>query len=89
MFKPMGNRVLMQRDGINGDLQTAAGLFIPEFAQEKPQTATVIAIGSKVVDVKPGDVVLLGKYSGYEVSLEGKALTLVPDTDIMGVLNAG
>jgi len=99
-FKPLGNRVLLQRDEVDGEKTTAGGLIIPDIAREKPQTATVVAVGPGLpmqdggdawhapMSVKVGDRVLLGKYSGYDVSLSGNVYTILAETDILGVLNA-
>lgn len=94
---PLGNRVIVQRDEASGDRTTASGLFIPDIAQEKPQTATVVAVGPGALrddgtgyhnmHVLPGNKVMLGKYSGYDVTIEGAVYTVLVETDILGVFN--
>jgi chaperonin GroES len=93
-FRPLHDRVVVQR--IEEDLKTAGGIIIPDTAAEKPQTGKVIAVGpgardddGKIVplDVKSGDKVLFGKWSGTEVKLDGDELLIMKESDIMGVLN--
>ena len=93
-FRPLHDRVVVQR--IEEDQKTAGGIIIPDTAAEKPQTGKVIAVGpgardddGKIVplDVKSGDKVLFGKWSGTEVKLDGDELLIMKETDIMGVLN--
>ncbi len=92
-FRPLHDRVVVQR--IEEDLKTAGGIIIPDTAAEKPQTGKVIAVGpgardddGKIVplDVKPGDKVLFGKWSGTEVKLDDEDLLIMKESDIMGVL---
>ena len=92
-FRPLHDRVVVQR--IEEDLKTAGGIIIPDTAAEKPQTGKVIAVGpgardddGKIVplDVKSGDKVLFGKWSGTEVKLDGDELLIMKESDIMGVL---
>ena len=92
-FRPLHDRVVVQR--IEEDQKTAGGIIIPDTAAEKPQTGKVIAVGpgardddGKIVplDVKAGDKVLFGKWSGTEVKLEGDELLIMKESDIMGVL---
>lgn len=96
-FKPLGNKVIVQRDELSGDRTTASGLYIPDTAQEKPQTATVAAVGPGLMQddgnyqymhVKVGDKVMLGKYSGYDVTIGNNVYTILAETDILGVFNA-
>jgi chaperonin GroES len=93
-FRPLHDRVVVQR--IEEDLKTSGGIIIPDTAAEKPQTGKVIAVGpgardddGKIVplDVKSGDKVLFGKWSGTEVKLDGDELLIMKESDIMGVLN--
>jgi chaperonin GroES len=93
---PLGNRVIVQRDEMSGDRTTASGLYIPDIAQEKPQTATVVAVGPGLMQedgryllmhVKPGNKVMLGKYSGYDVTIGNSVYTVLAETDILGVFN--
>ncbi len=93
-FRPLHDRVVVQR--IEEDQKTAGGIIIPDTAAEKPQTGKVIAVGpggrdddGKIVplDVKSGDTVLFGKWSGTEVKLDGDELLIMKESDIMGVLN--
>ena len=95
-LQPLGNRVIVQRDEASGDRTTASGLFIPDIAQEKPQTATVVAVGPglmrddgnyQYMHVKSGDRVMLGKYSGYDVTVDGSVYTVLAETDILGVFS--
>ena len=92
-FRPLHDRVVVQR--IEEDQKTAGGIIIPDTAAEKPQTGKVIAVGpgardddGKIVplDVKAGDKVLFGKWSGTEVKLDGDELLIMQESDIMGVL---
>ena len=93
-FRPLHDRVVIQR--IEEDQKTAGGIIIPDTAAEKPQTGKVIAIGTgardddgKLVplDVKKGDKVLFGKWSGTEVKIDGDDLLIMKESDIMGVLS--
>ena len=92
-FRPLHDRVVVQR--IEEDQKTAGGIIIPDTAAEKPQTGKIIAVGpgargedGKVepLDVKSGDKVLFGKWSGTEVKLDGEELLIMKESDIMGVL---
>ncbi len=92
-FRPLHDRVVVRR--IEEDLKTAGGIIIPDSAAEKPQTGEVIAVGPgargedgkiEVLDVKGGDKVLFGKWSGTEVKLDGEDLLIMKESDIMGVL---
>jgi len=90
--RPLGDRVLVEP--IEEKEQTVGGIIIPDAAKEKPITGTVKAIGKKVdkdhkeipFDVKVGDTVLLPKYGGTEVKLDGKKLQLVREEDLLGVI---
>ncbi len=94
-FRPLGDRVLVKR--IEEEQKTRGGIIIPDTAKEKPQEGEVIAVGpgarddsGKVnpLDVKPGDRILFGKWSGSEVRLEGEDLLIMKESDILGVVEA-
>ena len=93
-FRPLHDRVVVRR--IEEDDRTKGGIIIPDTAKEKPQQGEVVAVGpgapdekGKVqpLDVKPGDRVLFGKWSGTEVKLDGEELLIMKESDIMGVLD--
>jgi len=92
-FRPLQDRVLIRR--IEQDAKTAGGIIIPDTAKEKPQEGEVIAVGSGVrgedgkvhpLDVKAGDRILFGKWSGSEVKLDGEELIIMKESDILGIL---
>ena len=83
-FKPLGKRVLVQR--VEETNTTASGIIIPDNAKEKPSQAKVVAISSEVEDVKEGDTVVFGKYSGTELTLEGVEYLVLDTSDILGVI---
>ena len=91
-IRPLGDRVLVEP--IEEKEQTVGGIIIPDSAKEKPMQGKVIAVGKKLdkdgkeikFDVKAGDTVLLPKYGGTEVKLDGKKLQLVREEDLLGVL---
>ena len=91
-IRPLGDRVLIEP--IEEKEQTVGGIIIPDSAKEKPMQGKVIAVGKKTdkdgktvaFDVKAGDTVLLPKYGGTEVKLDGKKLQLVREEDLLGVL---
>jgi len=83
-FKPLGDRVLVER--VEETNTTASGIIIPDNAKEKPSEAKVIAVSSEVEDVKVGDKVVFGKYSGTELVLEGKEYLVLDTSDILGVV---
>jgi chaperonin GroES len=92
-FRPLHDRVVVRR--IEGEEKTKGGIIIPDNAKEKPQEGEVIAVGpgardenGKVVplDLKAGDRVLFGKWSGSEVKLDGEDLLIMKESDIMGVI---
>jgi chaperonin GroES len=92
-FRPLHDRVVIRR--IEAEEKTPGGIIIPDTAKEKPQEGEVIAVGpgtrderGKVVvlDVKPGDRVLFGKWSGSEVLIDGQDLLIMKESDIMGVI---
>ena len=92
-LKPLRDRVLLRRS--NEEEKTAGGIIIPDTAKEKPMEAKVIAVGSGIrndkgkvtsLDVKKGERVLIGKWAGTEVTVDGEELLIVGESDIMGVL---
>ncbi len=92
-FRPLHDRVVVKR--VDSETKTAGGIIIPDTAAEKPQEGEVIAVGpgargddNKVVplDVKAGDRVLFGKWSGTEVKIDGQELLIMKESDIMGVI---
>ncbi len=92
-FRPLHDRVVVRR--VEEDTKTAGGIIIPDTAQEKPMQGTIIAVGpgardeaGKLVplDVKTGDLVLFGKWSGTEVKINGEDLLIMKESDILGVL---
>ena len=94
-FRPLHDRVLVRR--IEAEEKTAGGIIIPDTAKEKPQEGEVIAVGSgtlndkgevRPLDVKAGDRILFGKWSGSEVKIDGEDLLIMKESDIMGVLAA-
>ncbi len=93
-FRPLHDRVVVKR--VDEDTKTKCGIIIPETAQEKPMQGKIIAVGpgardesGKLVplDVKKGDTVLFGKWSGTEVKIDGDELLIMKESDIMGVLD--
>ena len=92
-FRPLHDRVVVKR--IDAEEKTAGGIIIPDTAKEKPQQGKVVAVGpggrdeaGKLVplDVKSGDTVLFGKWSGTEVKIDGDELLIMKESDIMGVI---
>ncbi len=92
-FRPLHDRVVVRR--IEAEEKTAGGIIIPDTAKEKPQEGEVVAVGpgardeqGKLItpDVKVGDRVLFGKWSGTEVKLDGEDLLIMKESDIMGVI---
>jgi chaperonin GroES len=92
-FRPLHDRVVVRR--VEEEQKTAGGIIIPDTAAEKPQTGEVLAVGpgarddnGKVVapDVKQGERVMFGKWSGTEVKIDGEELLIMKESDIMGVL---
>jgi chaperonin GroES len=93
-FRPLHDRVVVKR--VEAETKSAGGIIIPDTASEKPQQGEVIAVGpgardesGKLVplDVKKGDKVLFGKWSGTEVKIDGKELLIMKESDIMGVMS--
>jgi chaperonin GroES len=94
-FRPLHDRVLVRR--VEEATQTAGGIIIPDTATEKPQEGEVIAVGNGAVndagervalDVKAGDKVLFGKWSGTEVKVDGEELLIMKESDILGIVEA-
>jgi chaperonin GroES len=87
-IKPLADRVLVQP--MEAESKTASGLIIPDTAKEKPQKGTVVAAGQGTKDeemqVKPGDVVLYGKYSGTEINVDGTDYLMMRQSDILAVI---
>ena len=92
-FRPLHDRVVVRR--VESEEKTKGGIIIPDTAKEKPQEGEIIAIGSGIrdeagklvpLDVKAGDRVLFGKWSGTEIKLDGEDLLIMKESDIMGVL---
>ena len=83
-FKPLGDRVLVQR--VEETNTTASGIIIPDNAKEKPSQAKVVAVSSEVNEIKEGDTVVFGKYSGTELTLEGNEYLVLSTEDVLGVI---
>jgi chaperonin GroES len=92
-FRPLHDRVLVRR--VTAEEKTAGGIIIPDTAKEKPQEGEVVAVGPGArddsgalvaLDVKAGDRILFGKWSGTEVKLNGEELLIMKESDIMGIL---
>jgi chaperonin GroES len=94
-FRPLHDRVVVRR--LSAEEKTAGGIIIPDTAKEKPQEGEIIAVGSGSrneagqlvpLDVKAGDRVLFGKWSGTEVKIKGEDLLIMKESDILGVIAA-
>ena len=92
-LKPLHDRVLVER--VSSEDKTKGGIIIPDTAQEKPMEGKVLAVGSGArnengqivaLDVKKGDRILFGKWSGTEVKIDGKELLIMKESDIMGII---
>ncbi|GJE41495.1 co-chaperone GroES [Methylobacterium soli] len=92
-FRPLHDRVVVRR--IEGEEKTKGGIIIPDTAKEKPQEGEIVAVGPgardesgrvNALDVKAGDRVLFGKWSGTEVKIDGQDLLIMKESDIMGVV---
>ena len=92
-FRPLHDRVLIRRVG--QEEKTRGGIFIPDTAQEKPMEGEIVAVGPgtrsedgtlQSLDVKSGDRVLFGKWSGTEVKIDGEELMIMKESDIMGII---
>ncbi|AYG65318.1 MULTISPECIES: co-chaperone GroES [Rhizobium] len=92
-FRPLHDRVVVRR--VESEAKTKGGIIIPDTAKEKPQEGEIVAVGSGVrddsgkivpLDVKAGDRILFGKWSGTEVKLDGEDLLIMKEADIMGII---
>jgi chaperonin GroES len=92
-FRPLHDRVVVRR--LNAEEKTAGGIIIPDTAKEKPMEGEIIAVGPGArnetgaivaLDVKAGDRILFGKWSGTEVKLDGEELLIMKESDIMGII---
>jgi chaperonin GroES len=92
-FRPLGDRVLVKR--VEEESKTKGGIIIPDSAKEKPQEGEVVSVGPGArdedgkhvpMDLKAGDRILFGKWSGTEVKLEGEDLIIMKESDVLGVL---
>lgn len=92
-FRPLHDRVVVRR--LESEARTPGGIIVPDSAKEKPQEGEVVAVGpgsrdesgkTIAMDVKAGDRVLFGKWSGTEVKIDGEELLIMKESDIMGVL---
>ncbi len=95
-FRPLHDRVVVKR--VEEDLKSAGGIIIPDSAAEKPMKGEIIAVGPGArdekgervaLDVKAGDLVLFGKWSGTEVKIDGTEFLIMKESDIMGVIEGG
>ena len=93
-FRPLYDRVVVKR--LDAEEKTSGGLFLPETAKEKPQSAQIVAVGDgkvlengsrRAVSVKVGDRVLLSKWSGDEVKVDGEELIILKEDEILGILS--
>ena len=88
MIRPLSDRVLVEQK--EAENKTAAGLYIPDTAKEKPQQGTILAAGpgkkDEPMELKVGDVVLYGKYAGTEITVEGKNYLIMKQSDVLAVL---
>jgi chaperonin GroES len=94
-FRPLGDRVLIRR--VEEEAKTKGGIIIPDTAKEKPQEGEVLAVGPGArdengkrvdMDVKAGDRILFGKWSGTEVKIDGEDLIIMKESDILGIVTA-
>ena len=92
-FRPLHDRVVIRR--AEGDLKSKGGIIIPDTAKEKPQEGEVIAVGPGMrnedgalipLDVKTGDTILFGKWSGTEIKIDGEELLIMKEADIVGIV---
>jgi chaperonin GroES len=95
-FRPLHDRVVVRR--VESEEKTAGGIIIPDTAKEKPQEGEIVAVGpgardeaGKLVplDVKAGDRILFGKWSGTEVKIDGEELLIMKESDVMGIVEGG
>ena len=94
-FRPLGDRVLVKR--VEEETKTKGGIIIPDTVKEKPQEGEVIAVGAgarddsgkiQPLDLKAGDKILFGKWSGREVKIDGEDLLIMKESDVLGVLES-
>jgi chaperonin GroES len=95
-FRPLHDRVLVKR--VEEEAKTKGGIIIPDTAKEKPMQGEVLAVGPGArdergelvpLDVKPGDRILFGKWSGTEVKMDGEELLIMKESDVMGIVEGG
>ena len=95
-FRPLGDRVVVRR--VKEEQKTAGGIIIPDTAKEKPSQGEIVAVGpggrdesGKLIpiDLKVGDTILFGKWSGTEVKIDGQDLLIMKESDVMGVIEGG
>ena len=95
-FRPLHDRVVIER--IDAEAKTAGGIIIPDTAKEKPQQGKIVGVGpggrdesGKLIpiDLKVGDTILFGKWSGTEVKIDGQDLLIMKESDVMGVIEGG
>jgi chaperonin GroES len=94
-IRPLHDRLIVER--LDGEEKTAGGLFIPDTAKEKPQQGKVISVGKgrvredgtvQTLDVKAGDKILFGKYSGTEIKIDGNEFLIMREDDVLGIVEA-
>lgn len=94
-IRPLQDRLIVER--LEGEEKTASGLYIPDSAKEKPQQGRVVAVGKgrikedgslQPLDLKEGDKILFGKYSGTEIKIDGSEYLIMREDDVLGVLEA-
>lgn len=94
-IRPLGDRLIVKR--LDNTEKTESGLYIPDSAQEKPQQGEVVAVGKgkiseegtcRPLDVKVGDTIIFGKYSGHEIKLAGQEVLIMKEEDVYGVMEA-
>ena len=94
-FRPLHDRILVRR--VDSEEKTKGGIIIPDTAKEKPQEGEVIAVGSgarneagqiQALDVKAGDRILFGKWSGTEIKINGEDLLIMKESDVLGIIEA-
>jgi chaperonin GroES len=94
-FRPLGDRVLVKR--VEEESKTKGGIIIPDTVKEKPQEGEVVAVGAGLrdedgdriaMDVKAGDRILFGKWSGTEVKVDGQDLLIMKESDVLGILES-
>lgn len=94
-IRPLQDRLIVER--LDGEEKTASGLYIPDSAKEKPQQGKVISVGKgrikddgsiQPLDLKEGDTILFGKYSGTEIKIDGNEYLIMREDDVLGVIEA-